>query len=424
MDRNLSTAGQPVAPSGTPGTSKAFMKPRKSLPGTTKDIPKSREVRLAYGKKQSLRQILSATGKISFTTVGEYGSARLGSWRNRLIHGDNLAALSALGRDPEIARKVTFAYLDPPFATDQQYRSGSRRTATVSSSRSDRLAYEDRLSSAEYLEFLRQRLLLLRELLTDSGSLYVHIGSQMAHYVRILLDEVFGRENFLNDIVRIKCNPKNFHRRAFGNIKDTVLFYSKTGRHVWNESREPMTEEEIERLFPRVDSKGRRYTTTPLHAPGETAKGPTGTAWKGMRPPRGRHWRSDPAELTQLDQQGRIEWSSRGNPRKKIYAEEIVRAGKKRQDIWAFKDPQYPSYPTEKNLQLLETIVLASSNPGDLVLDCFAGSGTTLIAAETHGRRWIGIDSSPLAVQTTHQRLLGIEGCRAFELMKLQQVRG
>ena len=401
------------------------MKPRsKPSQSTPKSTLKNSEVRLVYPKKQSLRKILSSTRHSSFVVAEKWGRPRPDGCCNRLIHGDNLAAMGALARDTDVASKVTLAYLDPPFATDQQYRSGSRRTATVSSSKRDRLAYEDRLSSGEYLEFLRQRLMLLRILLAESGSIYVHIGSQMAHYVRVLMDEVFGRENFLNEIVRIKCNPKNFHRRAYGNIKDTVLFYSKSGNHVWNESREPRTEEEIERLFPRLDSRGQRYTTTPLHAPGETVKGPTGAEWKGMHPPRGRHWRSDPAELTQLDEQGRIEWSSRGNPRKKIYAADIVRAGKKRQDIWAFKDPPYPSYPTEKNLQLLETIVLASSSPGDLVLDCFAGSGTTLVAAALHGRCWIGIDRSPIAVHKARQRLLAIEGCQAFELMKLKPGRG
>lgn len=400
------------------------MKPRsKPSQSTTKSTLKNSEARLVYPQKQSLRKILSATRHSSLVVAEEWGHPRPDGCCNRLIQGDNLAAMGALLRDPDVARKVTLAYLDPPFATDQQYRSGTRRTATVSSSKRDRVAYEDRLSSGEYLEFLRQRLMLLRVLLAANGSIYMHIGSQMAHYVRVLMDEVFGRENFLNEIVRIKCNPKNFHRRAYGNIKDTVLFYSKTGNHVWNESREPRTEEEIERLFPRLDSSGRRYATTPLHAPGETAKGATGAEWKGMHPPRGRHWRSDPAELTQLDEQGRIEWSSRGNPRKKIYAEDIVRAGKKRQDIWAFKDPQYPSYPTEKNLQLLETIILASSNPGDLVLDCFAGSGTTLVAAELHGRLWIGMDRSPLAIRETRQRLLAIKGCRTFALMKLKPGR-
>src|SRR5262249_30230067 len=157
-------------------------------------------------------------------------------------------------RDPAIAHQITLAYLDPPFATNQQFRSGSQRTATVSASESDSVAYDDLLKSGEYLEFLRLRLILVRELLADNGSIYVHIGSQMAHYVRVLMDEVFGAGSFLSDIVRVKCNPKNFRRRAYGNIKDTLLFYSKNGRHVWNELSEPMTESEMQRLFPRVDS--------------------------------------------------------------------------------------------------------------------------------------------------------------------------
>ncbi|HWP85934.1 MAG TPA: site-specific DNA-methyltransferase [Terriglobia bacterium] len=356
--------------------------------------------------------------KARLVTAGAWGEAGRDGWCNRLIQADNLAAMAALHDDPEVRGRVTLAYLDPPFATDQQYRSGSRRTATVSAARSDPLAYEDRWSPPAYLEFLRQRLVLLHGLLGDNGSVYVHIGSQMAHYVRVLLDEVFGRENFLNEIARIKCNPKNFRRRAYGNIKDTVLYYSKSGRHVWNDSREAFAAEEIPRRFPRRDTQGRRYTTTPLHAPGETAAGATGAAWKGLPPPPGRHWRCDPSELDKLEKQGRIEWSSHGVPRKKIFAADVFRLGKKRQDVWTFKDPQYPSYPTEKNLRMLETIVLASSNPGDLILDCFAGSGGALLAAELHDRRWIGIDSSPLAIRKAIGRLQQAPARRPFVLLK------
>jgi adenine-specific DNA-methyltransferase len=345
-------------------------------------------------------------------------SDRPASWRNRLIHADNLAALRLLAGDPHVLGKVTLAYLDPPFATDQTYRSGEFRTATVSSSRADALAYTDNLRSAAYLDFLKARLLLVRTLLADTGSVYLHIGPQMVHYVKVLMDEVFGPRNFLNEIARIKCNPKNFRRAAYGNVKDSLLFYSRSGRHVWNEAREPITRRDVARLFPRVDSQGRRYATTPLHAPGETRNGPTGAAWKNLFPPRGRHWRYDPAELTRLDAEGLIEWSSSGNPRKKIYADQVIRAGRKRQDIWTFKDPPYPSYPTEKNLRLLETIVLTSSNPGDLVLDCFAGSGTTLVAAEIHHRRWIGIDDSPLAISAACTRLEALAGCAPFSLIE------
>src|SRR5581483_2161714 len=120
------------------------------------------------------------------------------------------------------------------------------------------------------------------------------IGLSMSHRVRVLLDEVFGAENFVNEIARVKCNPKNFQRRAFGNIRDTVLFYSKSEERLWNEVPCSFSEADLARLFPRIDAQGRRYTTPPLHAPGETRNGATGGEWRGLRPPPGRHWRSSP----------------------------------------------------------------------------------------------------------------------------------
>jgi adenine-specific DNA-methyltransferase len=321
--------------------------------------------------------------------------------------------------DPEVAGRVTLAYIDPPFATGNEFRSGSSRTATISKSSSDALAYSDRFDFAAYLEFLRERLALIRELLSPQGSIWVHIGHQMSHYVRVLMDEVFGRENFVNEIARVKCNPKNFSRRAFGNVKDTLLFYSRSGQHVWNEVREEMSEADLARLFPRVDRSGRRYTTTPLHAPGETRAGETGQRWNGLLPPPGRHWRYGLTELTRLESAGLIEWSTNGNPRKKIFADEVKRLGKKRQDIWTFKDPGYPKYPTEKNLEMLKMIVACCSSRGDLVLDCFAGSGTTLAAAADLGRRWIGVDDSAVAIKTCTARLAAMSAALPFQVETL-----
>ena len=143
---------------------------------------------------------------------------------------------------------------------------------------------------------------------------------------------------------------------------------------------------------------------TPLfHSPGETQNGATGQEWRGIKPPKGRHWRSEPKILEQLDKDGLVEWSSTGVPRKKIYVDE--KKGKKKQDIWEYKDPQYPIYPTEKNLEMLKSIIAASSNPGDLVLDYFCGSGATLQAAQELGRIWIGIDGSEKAIKITRERL-------------------
>jgi adenine-specific DNA-methyltransferase len=357
---------------------------------------------LVYPGKRTEQEVLSTAEKAVLRPRSPSLSA------NKLILGENLAVLRSLLEDYSLAGRVDLVYIDPPFATNVEYRIGSDRANTVSMAHDDEVAYSDTRVGAEYLEFLRERLIFLRELMSDRASIYVHIDYKVGHYVKIIMDEVFGRENFRNDIARIKCNPKNFRRQAYGNIKDLILFYSKTGSPTWNEPRMPLTPEDVDRLFKKVDKSGRRYTTVPLHAPGETRNGKTGQPWRGMMPPKGRHWRSPPEVLEELDRQGLIEWSPTGVPRRKIFADE--QRGKKAQDVWEFKDPQYPSYPTEKNLDLLKFIIEASSNPGDLVLDCFCGSGTTLVAAQQLGRKWIGIDQSAHAIEVAERRLRALQG--------------
>jgi len=152
----------------------------------------------------------------------------------------------------------------------------------------------------------------------------------------------------------------------------------------------------------------------------QSADGATGLPWRGIKPPKGRHWRYPPEELERLDKEGLIEWSSSGNPGKIMYADEVTQKGKKRQDVWDFKDPTYPIYPTEKNIEMLKVIIQASSNPDDIVLDCFAGSGTALVASETLGRKWIGIDNSEIAIETIQKRLLAIKKVSAFEVYKIE----
>lgn len=350
---------------------------------------------LTYKDKKDETEIIRSGEKAQLKSVCGEGST------NKLIHGDNLSVLRALLDSHR--GKVDLIYIDPPFATNGEFRIGADRANTISSSAADALAYSDTLIGAEYLEFIRERLILLRELLTPKGSIYLHIDYKIGHYLKVLMDEVFGYRYFRNDIARVKCNPKNFPREAYGNIKDLILFYSKTDKMTWNDPTLPFSEEDKARLFKKVDEEGRLYTTIPLHAPGETVSGVTGQAWRGIYPPKGRHWRSAPDDLEELDRQGLVEWSTNGIPRKKIFADE--RPGKRVQDIWTFKDPQYPIYPTQKSLELLKFIVEASSNEGDLVLDCFCGSGTTLLAAQELNRRWIGIDESEPAIETTRKRI-------------------
>ncbi len=328
--------------------------------------------------------------------------------KNLLIKGDNIKGLYYLLQTRKLKGKIDLVYIDPPFATGGNFTITDGRASTISNSRNGEIAYSDKLVGKVFVEFLRERMLLLKELMSEQGSIYVHIDYKIGHYVKVMMDEIFGIDNFRNDITRIKCNPKNFDRVGFGNIKDLILFYTKSSNPIWNEPREKYTEKDIEKLFPKIDKQGRRYTTVPIHAPGETENGKSNQPFKGMMPPKGRHWRTDVETLEKWDREGLIEWSSTGNPRKIIYADE--REGKRVQDVWEFKDPQYPAYPTEKNSEMLDLIIRTSSNPESIVLDCFCGSGTTLKSAHINQRRWIGIDQSEHAIKATIAKLKSIKG--------------
>lgn len=326
---------------------------------------------------------------------------------NLLIQGDNIDGLKYLLSSDKFAGKIDLCYIDPPFATNGNFTITNGRSATISNSRNGSIAYSDKLIGLEFIDFLRERLILIKDLLSDSGSIYLHIDYKIGHYVKVMMDEVFGIKNFRNDITRIKCNPKNFKRIGYGNIKDLILFYSKGENPIWNEPKEKYTEKDIEKLFSKRKN-GRPYTTVPIHAPGETTKGKSNMPFRGMMPPEGRHWRTDVETLEQWDKNGLIEWSKTGNPRKIIFADEME--GKRIQDIWDYKDPQYPTYPTEKNKGILDLIIKTSSNKGSIVLDCFSGSGTTLKSAHELERKWIGIDKSELAIKATIDKIANIKG--------------
>lgn len=351
-------------------------------------------MQLIYENKRTFEEIYNNLPIIEFDD-------KINEDYNYLIKGENLSVLKTLISKYNF--KVDLIYIDPPFSTNNVFRIGQNRANTISSNNNDEIAYNDTLKGFKFIEFLRERLLLAKELLSENGSIYLHIDYKIGHYVKIIMDEIFGSNNFRNDITRIKCNPKNFDRNAYGNVKDMILFYSKSGSPIWNKPVTTYTDDDIKKLFKKLDKNGRRYTTIPLHAPGETKNGLTSTEFMGIKPPSGRHWRCSPAELEELNKNGLIEWSSNGVPRKIIYADE--KQGKKMQDIWEFKDPQYPNYPTEKNLDLLKSIILASSNEGSIVMDFFCGSGTTLIAANELGRKWIGIDQSDKAIEISIKRL-------------------
>ena len=322
---------------------------------------------------------------------------------NLFYAGDNLTGLAHL---KQRGCRADLVYIDPPFATGNNFLISEGRANAISASGS--VAYSDRAQGKAYLDTLAAQLRGIRALMSPTASIYVHIGLAVEHHVRLLMDATFGAGNFRNRIARIKCNPKNFARYSYGNITDSILFYSMSPKALtWNPQREALSEDDIDRLYPLLDGMGRRYTTTPLHAPGETQNGETGKAWRGINPPQGRHWRYRPDKLDELDAQGRIAWSATGNPRLIRYADNA--AGKLPQDVWEFKDPQTPLYPTQKNADMLKRIILTSSNPGDIVLDCFSGSGETLLQAAALGRRFIGMDKSPAAQAVIRRRLGAID---------------
>lgn len=317
----------------------------------------------------------------------------------QLYKGDNLNVLRRLVDDESVCGKVNLIYIDPPYNTGGAFET-----------RDFKYAYNDSFPLADYMQFMRARLELMYKLLADTGSIYVHLDGNMVFHVKVMMDEILGMQNFKGMITRKKCKSKNFTRKTYGNISDYILFYTKTSNPVWNRPYEQWDGEKVQKEYPFVENgTGRRYKHVPLHAPGKR-NGATGGEWKGMLPPEGKHWQFTPEKLDEMEARGEIHWSSNGNPRRKVYLDNSK--GVPVQDIWLdFLDvnnqnTHITGYPTEKNIDMLKRIIETSSNPGDLVLDCFAGSGTTLVAAEELGRQWIGADIGDEAIQTIERRFL------------------
>ena len=350
---------------------------------------KTASVRLEYEKKKSISSVLE-TPSPAVCTLHNASS------RNELYFGDNLLLLQCLLKGKRLKGRVSLIYIDPPFATQSTFVS-----------RKQKKAYSDSLTGSDFIEFLRERLILLHELLSPQGSIYLHLDDKMIFEMKLIMDEVFGSSNYRNLIVRKKCNPKNYTRKAYGNMADLILFYTKSDEYIWNRPVEPLSEDSAKEYHYVEPETGRRFMKVPIHAPG-TRNGETGKPWRGMMPPPGKHWQYPPATLDEMDARGEIFWSKNGNPRRKVYLDEHPGAGV--QDIWLdFKDAhnqniKITGYPTEKNPDLLRRIIRASSQPGDLVLDCFAGSGTTLAVADELQRNWIGIDNSVEAITTILDR--------------------
>lgn len=365
---------------------------------SSEHFPFETDYEITYKGKMPESEVLSTPHTEKYKSL--YGEFK----ENKLFYGDNLDVLRFLLQSRNLKNKVKLIYIDPPYGTNSVFQSRNQKDS-----------YKDDLVGSHFIEFIRRRLILLRELLCDEGSIYVHLDSNMTSQIKIIMDEVFGAKNFRGFITRKKCSNKNSTRNTYGNISDYILFYSKTENFTWHRATAVWTDEKILKEYPCIDEvTGRRYKKVPIHAPG-IRNGETGKEWRGMLPPPGKHWQYTPDKLDEFDKNGEMYWSANGNPRRKVFLD--MDRGIPVQDIWLDtqdslnQNIKITGYPTEKNPDLLKRIIEASSNEDDIVLDCFAGSGTTLGIAEQLGRKWIGIDNSSEALDNILKRFFkGLEG--------------
>lgn len=336
-------------------------------------------------------------------------------FRNRLIWGDNKLVMSSLLR--EFRASIQMVYIDPPFDVGADFTIqvpiGDAKDLTEKEpSILENIAYRDiwGRGTNSYLSMLYERLILIRELLTESGTIFVHLDYRMGPFGRCLLDEIFGADCFVNEIIWQKCNTKNFTSNSLSNVHDTIYLYSKAFAYEFNELFEDLRDDYVESAYRHTDKNGERYRLLPLHAPG-IRKGSTGGPWKGMLPLAGSHWRFKPETLSSMDRDGLIEFSETGVPsyRKYLKDSEGTRIGTIWLDAKQLPATERVDYPTQKPTSIIEKVLRIGSKEGDLVADFFCGSGTTLDVAERLGRRWIGCDLGRFSVHTSRKRMIGVQ---------------
>lgn len=367
--------------------------------------PEKREYELVYYGKEREEDILANTLNVPLQKVRSFGRNGDG-WHNYLTFGDNLQVMKNL-----LARKkagqlhnidgtdgVRLVYIDPPFATKRDFN-GSQ----------EQKAYQDKVAGAQFIEFLRKRLLIIRELLAVNGMACVQLDARRVHYIKAVMDELFGEGNFLCEIVW-KSTSAHSDAKRVGAIHQTILVYTRSSEWVWNTQHVPYASDYKEKYYRYKDPDGRLWKSTDLTGPG--GRGPV-YEWKGVQ----RAWRVTKANMEKYESENRIFYTTNGIPRLKQYWDEIEsRGGLPAQSIWDDKEVQTVvswggegvGYPTQKPEGLLARIIKQSTNEGDIVLDAFAGSGTTCAVAEKLGRRWIGIDCGKLAIYTIQKRLLNL----------------
>ncbi|MBU1706116.1 site-specific DNA-methyltransferase, partial [Patescibacteria group bacterium] len=386
---------------------------------------KQKEYELVYAGKMRKEDVLADTEEakpvplqIEKVFNGKKYPLYSKSWHNLLVFGDNLQILKTFNENKslliknKIKGKVKLIYIDPPFATESDFKGNKGQKA-----------YSDKAKGAEFVEFLRRRLIVAWEMLAEDGNLFVHLDWKKAHYIKLVLDEIFGENNFRNEIIWRRTFAGKTISRNIPLNTDFIFWYSKSENYYFSPITKPFTNEDKEG-FKKDDNDGRgKYSTVSLQKVAGPTKGTiydytdeTGKIWKCPK----KGWRMIEGKLKKLEIDNRIYFDGK-TLREKYYLNEREEIGKQVDNLWTDignmnrNKTEDVNYPTQKPEKLLERIIKSTTNEGDLILDFFCGSGSTLAVAEKLGRRWIGCDIGKLAIYTTQKRLLEIDQSKNLE---------
>ncbi len=370
--------------------------------------------------------MLNWRGKRPFTSTQYYPAQlkeihgeEVDGWRNKIFWGDNLQVMSHLLK--EFRGKVDLIYIDPPFDSKADYKRKvtlqGREGSTEHTSFEDK-QYSDIWNNDEYLQFMYERLTLMRELLAPTGSIFLHCDDVKNFLLRAILSEIFGESNFRNELIWKRSTATGLASRRCGTLHDTIYWYSKSDDYFFKMQYHAHDEDYLKRA--RKDENGRLYIPIPTGNPGPRPN--LYYDYKGYLPhPNGYKWTRE--KMEEYDREGRLLFpeSKEGRIQFKQYLDEVE--GVKLQDLWLDVHPVNPvakernGYPTQKPEALLDRIISMATPPGGLVFDSFMGSGTTQATAMKLGRRFIGADINLGAIQTTTKRLIGVsDGLRQKSL--------
>jgi len=371
-----------------------------------------KEYELVYAGKMRKEDILADEDgvtavplQIERTYNGERESFPDG-WKNMIVFGDNLQFLKTIYKDEDpiienkVKGKVKLIYIDPPFATESDF-SGSQ----------GQKAYSDKTKDAEFVEFIRRRLVVAKEILASDGSIYIHLDQKKSHYIKTIMDEIFGEGNFRNEIVWKRTSAHSDSGKLGINC-EFIFYYTNSDNYTWNELYEYYSEKHLKR-FRNKDEDGRLWTDGPITAKGLKGSGYT-YEYKGIKG----YWRCPISTMERLDKENRLHFTNKGGIRVKKYLEEL--SGIPLQSLWDSINPinsqssERVNYPTQKPEELIKRIIKLSTNENDLVFDFFGGSGTVAAVSEKLNRRWITCDIGKFAYFTIQKRLLTIQDAKSL----------